>query len=129
MRAADDDDVPQYDPKGTRYNAMALPSSMRQEAEQFNARTGKNAMGGGAWKQSGAAARASVAAALSSDGVGVGIGGSGGGGAATSTAPASKPKPKSSGVLLPPQLRRPNITTEDTSSMRTAKRPKPGPSQ
>ena len=128
----DDDDEPKYDAKGTRYNSVALPDSMRQESDQFNARTGKSATSGGAWKQAGAAARASVAAALATDGVGL-IGGGGGSSSAAAASSSAKgsgastegraAKPKS-GLLLPPQLRRPNVTTEDTGNMRTAKRHK-----
>ena len=136
-RPGDEEEEAQYDAKGTRYNAVALPGSMRQESDHFNARTGKSANSGGAWKQAGAAARASVAAALASDGVGLcgGGGGSSSAAAASSSAKGSSAsveggaaKPRS-GLLLPPQLRRPNVTTEDTGNMRTAKRHKPDSSK
>ena len=53
-RAAEDDDEPQYDAKGTKYNAVALPQSMAQEQTSFNATTGaKKAGAGGGWKQRG----------------------------------------------------------------------------
>lgn len=134
---AQDDDEPQYDAPGTKYNAMAPPQSMLNEADRFNAQSGSGKSGG--WKAAGSAARSSVAAALSSvDSVGVGVGATGRAKAAASSssaaaaaAPPAKPKARSSGVLLPPQLagRRPNITTEDSAGMgvRTAKRPKQGP--
>ena len=37
------------------------------------------------------------------------------------TLPTTEPKPKSSGLLLPPQLSRPNVSTEDAGRWSTAK--------
>ena len=138
-RAAEDDDEPQYDAKGTKYNAVALPQSMAQEQTSFNATTGaKKAGAGGGWKQSGANAAASVAAGLAAVDAAVAGGSSSGGGVSSSgggggSAPARRlPKAPTGagGVLLPPQMRgRPNVTTEELSSMRTAKRPKPSSSK
>lgn len=127
-----EDDEPQYDRKGTRYNSVALPASMRAESEQFNARTGQSTVTA---RQEGAAARKAVNAALASDSVAFGsVGGASSGAAASSSGTRNAPvagtrKPAArGGLLLPPQLgRRSNVTTEDTASMRTAKRPKSNP--
>jgi hypothetical protein len=124
------DDEPAYDAKGTRYNAVALPASMRQESSAFNDQLGKRAAGD-AWRQSGAAARAAVAVGLASTPGGIGGGGGGGGvvGGGGVTTTRLPPKPTKGGsTLLPPQLRgRANVTTEDSASMRTAKRHKAAP--
>jgi hypothetical protein len=125
-----EDDEPAHDPRGTRYNAVALPSSMSNEAAQFN-----KPRGGALSKLSRPQDTAAlVASALS--GVGAEPASSSTqplahasdrSGAPPSTAgrPSAKRKSGSGGgVLLPPQLRRPNVTTEELSTMRTAKRPK-----
>lgn len=101
---------------------------MAREAAQFNSSTGGKSVSTGA-KKTGAAAAAAVSAALNDYG-GTSLGGNSSSGATRAPAAAQKPSGSASthkaGILLPPQLRgRRNVTTEDISSMRTAKRPKP----
>jgi hypothetical protein len=146
-----DDEEPQYDKKGTRYNNVALPQALQNEQTSFNATTGPRA--GGSWKSGGASAAAAVAAGLAavdaavagSSATASGGGGGGGGGGAgakscgsgsssggggSGAAPPRRALPKATGtggggMLLPPQIRgRSNVTTEELSSMRTTKRHK-----
>ena len=130
-RNGSDDEEPQYDKKGTRYNNVALPQSLQQEQASFNATTGPRA--GGSWKSGGASAAAAVAAGLAAvdDAVAGSSAAGRGGGSGSNAAPPRRVLPKAtgagaggaSGMLLPPQIRgRSNVTTEELSSMRTAKR-------
>ena len=118
-RADDSDDELQYDAKGTKYNAVALPASMQKESEAFN---NQGRRGGGEWKQAGDNARAAVSTALASTDL-LPVGAS----SAAAAAPPKKPKASSSGgVLLPPQLRgRANVTTEDSKAWSSERKPKP----
>lgn len=113
----DAEDEPVYDPVGTKYNAVAVPTSISKASEDHNSRAGCG-------KRSGPSH--SVMLALKE-----------GLSASTSGIPASRPMepPKvrtaraPTGVLLPPQVRpraKPNVTTEELSNMRSAKRPKSG---
>ena len=113
-------DEPAYDPVGTSYNNVSLPTSMASAAEKHNMYADKRRApdrttlygnpGGsaGSTSASGAASGASTTAGPSS-----------GRGA------AAAPPRRSSGALLPPQLRRPNVTTEDLGAMRAKKRSRP----
>ena len=118
--ANDVDATPAYDRVGTRYNAVALPSSMASEAETFNNRTGRQNTSSGSTGS--ASVKAAVASALgAADAISTTSSSS-----SSSTTNRSAGKPlRNRGVMLPPQLRRPNVTTEELSSMRTAKRHKP----
>lgn len=128
--AEDSDAQPQYDPKGTRYNSVPLPKSMVQEQSSFNAMTGGTRLVSGSQMASGSNTAAAVAAGLSAvdaasfDATAAGKRSEGAGGLLPSRR-TSLPKASTGGLLLPPQLRRPNIATEDIDGIRAAKRPKP----
>lgn len=93
-----------YDKPGTNYNAVRLPTTMSQDAARHNRLSRDRLL------QSLAASDGASQPARTQPGQG--------------SAQAQRPK-GSSGKLLPPQLRRPNVATEDLSAMRTAKRSKP----
>jgi len=116
--ARQEEDVPTYDPKGTTYNTVALPASMAKESEQHNAK-----------RKSVQPCRKQAPSAASSKGVDFSQTSMPVQAAQSSVQPAkvarTEVRGKSSGVLLPPQLRRPNVTTEELSAMRSAKRQKP----
>ena len=116
--ARQEEDVPTYDPKGTTYNTVALPASMAKESEQHNAK-----------RKSVQPGRKQAPPAASSKGVNFSQSSMPVQAAQSSAQPAkvarTEVRGKSSGVLLPPQLRRPNVTTEELSAMRSAKRQKP----
>ncbi|KAL1525481.1 hypothetical protein AB1Y20_020337 [Prymnesium parvum] len=88
-----------HDRRGTNYNAVPLPSSLQREAVSHNRGTARGVA------SAGAASRESIR---------------------HSRAPVPvKRQAEPERSLLPPQLRRPNVTTEDQSSIRLAKRSKP----
>ena len=115
---SEEDDEPAYDRKGTRYNAVALPSILSQQGEQQSVKMvslQRRLNEGPAASLSGGATHPKPAGGDTS----------GAKGAPPSNAPRQAPKASgSSSVLLPPQLRRPNVPTEELSQMRT-KRTKP----
>ena len=131
-RGEDSDAQPQYDPKGTRYNSVPLPKSMVQEQSSFNAMTGGTRLVSGSQMASGSDTAAAVAAGLSAvdaaslDATAAGKRSEGAGGLLPSRR-TSLPKASTGGLLLPPQLRRPNVATEDIDGIRAAKRPRPAP--
>ena len=102
---------PSYDRPGTNYNAVPLPSSMSREAADHNRKSAPGAKPG--------KGRGRGTPNLSFP---------------PSDLPAASQKPRAQqpmkraaeggGALLTPQLRRPNVATEDQSAIRTAKRPK-----
>ena len=98
-RAAPAEEVPAHDAVGTRYNAVPLPSTMARDASAHN----EVAAGKGR-------AQSSSFRPLRQGG-----------------APLAAAKADGAGKnLLPPQLRRPNISTEDSGAWRTnSKRQKP----
>lgn len=116
--AAEDEDQPVTDRVGTKYNAVAVPTSIVKASDEHNYKatrgpqTHRNA--GAAVKEALASVNSVPAAASSS----------------SSSTERSKPPParrtSAGGALLPPQLSgRRNVTTEELSNMRTAKRHKP----
>jgi len=119
----DEDSVPAHDPKGTRYNSVALPASMAAAAEQHNQQAGKRPTAfAGSGRSTAAAMPSGVGDATPT--VGVVVVAPTAGGAAVARRPV-KAQDGGKGMLLPPQLRgRRNVATEDLGALRTAKRPK-----
>ena len=121
----EEEEAPAHDRVGTTYNAVAVPKSIASATEEHNYKATKapHSRNAGAAVKEALASVATVAAGSSS-----GSKGESGSAptAAGSGASASKPKARTSGgMLLPPQLSgRRNVTTEELSSMRTAKRHK-----
>ena len=122
----EEEEAPAHDRVGTTYNAVAVPKSIASATEEHNYKATKaphSRTNAGAAVKEALASVATVAAGSSS-----GSKGESGSAptAAGSGAIASKPKARTSGgMLLPPQLSgRRNVTTEELSSMRTAKRHK-----
>ena len=129
-----EDEEPAYDAVGTKYNAVALPTSMANDADKHNSRAGQKP---GQKNFGSASTKAAIAEALAATNT---MGSCGGATCSSSSnssssnnhvAPpaassAGKPAPsRKGGVMMPPQLRRgPNVTTEELSAIRTAKRPK-----
>lgn len=108
-------DEPEYDRPGTSYNAVPLPTTMSMEASRHNRKSAE------AGKKLAAQLHAPLPLLSAQPQPPT---------PAPASATAQRPRPSvpkgsSSGQLLPPQLRKPNVATEDLSSMRTAKRPKP----
>ena len=122
----EEEEAPAHDRVGTTYNAVAVPKSIASATEEHNYKATKaphSRTNAGAAVKEALASVATVAAGSSSSSKGE----SGSAPAAAgSGASASKPKARTSGgMLLPPQLSgRRNVTTEELSSMRTAKRHK-----
>tara|TARA_B110001452_G_scaffold252942_1_gene243182 strand:+ start:264 stop:809 length:546 start_codon:yes stop_codon:yes gene_type:complete len=103
--------APAHDAVGTRYNAVPLPNAMARAGDTHNQR----ALAGKARQPS----KPGSQGLLGGRGGG---GGSGGGGGGSSS--AAKPSGGAGKSMLPPQLRRPNVATEDSAAWRTAKRHK-----
>ena len=110
-RADASSDEPEYDRPGTSYNNVALPSSMATAADRHNLYAENRDRVKGHNPKTLLTGGAAVPAAATP---------------ASAPAPAVV-KPRRSapgGALIPPQLRRPNVSTEDQAAMRT-KRSKP----
>ena len=122
----EEDEAPAHDRVGTTYNAVAVPKSIASATEEHNYKATKaphsRTNAGAAVKE----ALASVAAVAGSSSSGSKGESGSAPTAAGSGASVSNPKARiSGGMLLPPQLSgRRNVTTEELSSMRTAKRHK-----
>ena len=122
----EEEEAPAHDRVGTTYNAVAVPKSIASATEEHNSKATKaphsRTNAGAAVKE----ALASVAAVAGSSSSGSKGESGSAPTAAGSGASVSNPKARiSGGMLLPPQLSgRRNVTTEELSSMRTAKRHK-----
>ena len=117
--SGDAEDEVAHDPVGTRYNAVAVPSTISMASEEHNYKVSK----GAAPKASHGAALLEALGRTDFSSTSASAPGAAAGGGVSKSAQRGKSS-SPSGVLLPPQLRRPNVTTEELSNMRTAKRPK-----
>ena len=121
----DDEDAPPiHDRVGTSYNAVAVPTAISSAADEHNYKATRGA-------KPRVTAGAAVKEALASIGSIPGSSAIDSQKAAATTKSREEPlkgrrSSGSSGLLLPPQLSgRRNVTTEELSNMRTAKRQKP----
>lgn len=96
---------PEYDRPGTTYNAVPLPKALSNDAVRHNRLSAQAVAASGSRQPAGAQPTGPQSRHVQY--------------------PQASVVSRSSGQLVPPQLRRPNVATEDLESMRTAKRIKP----
>jgi len=112
---ADDGDdsaeEPAHDPKGTKYNAVALPASLANAtASSRPGRTTHKPAAIPVFSAAGSEASSSAAPAAKRQ--------------AVAPAPVPRRAVGGSGQLLPPQLRRPNVITEDSKAWSSTAKPR-----